>query len=324
MKAIVHRVYGSPDALGLEEVDKPTPGRGEVLIRVRAAGVNPLDWHFMRGLPYAVRMLAGWRQPKDTRFGQDVAGEIEALGADVKQFNVGDRVFGTCRGAFAEFACGSERTFTRKPENVTFEEAAAAPIAALTALQTLRDKGRIEAGHKVLVNGAAGGVGTFAVQIAKSLGAEVTGVCSATNLGMVQSIGADHVVDYAREDFSQSARRYDVILDCVANHSLAAYRRCMNPEGRYVSVGRLDGGGRWMMGALWSGFAAAAHSSVGGKRFLSIFAKINKQDLESLQELLRTGRVKPVIDRCYGLQEVAEAIRYVERRHARGKVMIRP
>ena len=253
MKAIVYRDYGSPDVLKLEEVAKPAPKENEVLIRVRAAAVNPLDWHFMRGLPYLVRLIAGLGKPKDIRFGVDVAGEVEAVGSGVKELRVDDEVFGTCRGAFAEYACAAECAFVRKSENVSFEEAAAVPIAGLTALQSLRDKGRIQARHKVLVNGAAGGVGTFGVQIAKAFGAEVTGVCSTRNVEMVRSIGAERVLDYTREDFTESGQRYDVILDCVSNHSLAAYGRCLTADGRYVGAGRLDGGGRWMVGALVEG-----------------------------------------------------------------------
>jgi NADPH:quinone reductase-like Zn-dependent oxidoreductase len=322
MKAIVYREYGSPDVLRLEDVEKLVPRENEVLIKVRAAGVNPLDWHFMRGLPYVVRLVAGLGKPNDIRLGVDVAGEVEAIGSGVEQLHVGEAVFGTCRGAFAEYACAAESALVRKPDNVTFEEAAAVPIAGLTALQSLRDKGRIRTGQKVLVNGAAGGVGTFGVQIAKSFGAEVTGVCSTRNVEMVRSIGADGVVDYRREDFTKSGQRYDVILDCVSNHSLADYKRCMNPEGRYVGAGRLDGGGRWMISALGSGLAGSAISLLGKQKFLSIFAKPNKQDLIVLQELLKSGKIKPEIDRRYRLSEVPEAIRYLEQLHARGKVVI--
>ena len=324
MKAIVYREYGPPEVLKLEEMEKPTTKDKEVLIAVRAAGVNPLDWHFLRGLPYPVRLLTGFRKPKDPRFGVDVAGEVVAVGSDVRELRAGDAVFGTCRGAFAEYACALEATLTRKPENVTFEEVAAVPIAGLTALQSLRDKGRVETGHRVLVNGAAGGVGTFAVQIAKSFGSEVIGVCSTRNVEMVRSIGADRVVDYTREDFTNSGQRWDVILDCVSNHSLAVYARCMTAEGRYVALGWLDGGGRWMMGALKDGLVGSVLSLRGGQKFLSMFARINNPDLATLAELLKTGRVKPVIDRCYRLSEALEAIRYLEQLHAQGKVLIRP
>lgn len=323
MKAIVYREYGSPDVLKLEDVEKPAPKNKEVLIKVRAAAVNPLDWHFLRGLPYLVRIVAGLGKPKDIRLGVDVSGEVEAVGSGVRELRAGDAVFGACRGAFAEYACGPESGFVRKPENVTFEEAAAAPIAGLTALQSLRDKGGIQAEQRVLVNGAAGGVGTFAVQIAKSFGAEVTGVCSTRNVEMVRSIGADRVVDYTREDFTKTGQRYDLILDCVANHSLAEYKRALNPGGRYVGAGRLDGGGRWMISGLASGLMAFVVSRLGRQKFLSIFAKANQQDLDALQDLLKSGKIKPVIDRSYRLSEVPEAIRYLEKLHARGKVAIR-
>src|SRR5207253_1519474 len=235
MKAIVYRNYGSPDVLRLEEIEKPTAGDDEILIKVRAAAVNPLDLLF-RGTSYMVRMITGLRKPKDTRLGVDVAGQVEAVGRNVTQFKLGDAVFGTCKGAFAEYVCTSESALVLKPDNVTFEQAASVPIAALTALQGLRlgglgDKGQIQAKHKVLINGASGGVGTFAVQIAKSFGANVTGVCSTSNVDMVRSIGADHVIDYTQEDFTKRGQRYDLILDCVANHSLSAFRRILNPKG---------------------------------------------------------------------------------------------
>ena len=322
MKAIVYREYGPPDVLKLEEVKKPAPAEKEVLIRVRAAAMNPLDWHFMRGLPYLVRLMTGLVKPKDIRFGVDVAGEVEAVGDGVQELQVGAAVFGTCRGAFAEYVCAAESAVVRKPENLSYEEAAAVPIAGLTALQCLRDKGLVQAGQKVLVNGAAGGVGTFGVQIAKAFGAEVTGVCSTRNVEMVRSIGADHVVDYTREDFTKSGVKYDVILDCVTNHSLAEYKRCMTVEGRHVGAGRLDGGGRWMIGALASSLAASAHLLVGKQKFLSIFAKANQKDLLTLHGLLQSGKIRPVIDRQFRLSEVPEAIRYLEQLHARGKVVI--
>ncbi|HVM94440.1 MAG TPA: NAD(P)-dependent alcohol dehydrogenase [Terriglobales bacterium] len=322
MKAIVYREYGAPEVLKLEEVGKPAPGEKDVLIRVRAAAVNPLDWHFMRGLPYLIRLMTGLAKPKDARFGVDVAGEVEATGSGVKALRAGEAVFGTCRGACAEYACGAEVAFVQKPVNVTFEEAAAVSIAGLTALQSLRDKGQVQAGQRVLVNGAAGGVGTFGVQIAKALGAEVTGVCSARNVELVRSIGADHMVDYTREDFTKGGVKYDVILDCVSNHSLAEYKRCMTAEGRHVGAGRLDGSGRWMLGVIGSSLAASAHSLMGRQKFLSIFAKVNQRDLVVLQGLLADEKIKPVIDRRYGLSEVPEAIQYLEQLHARGKVVI--
>src|SRR5436309_4714358 len=241
MKAIVYRNYGSPDVLRLEEIEKPTAGDDEILIKVRAAAVNPLDLLF-RGTSYMVRMITGLRKPKDTRLGVDVAGQVEAVGRNVTQFKPGDAVFGTCKGAFAEYVCTSESALVVKPDNVTFEQAASVPIAAITALQGLRlgglgNKGHIQPGQKVLINGASGGVGTFAVQIAKPFGADVTGVCSTRSVDMVRSIGADHVIDYTREDFIHSGLRYDLMFDCVGNHSLSACGSVMSPRGIYVAVG---------------------------------------------------------------------------------------
>jgi NADPH:quinone reductase-like Zn-dependent oxidoreductase len=319
MKAIVYHDYGSADVLGVEEVQKPTAGDHEVLIRVRAASVNPLDWHFMRGKPYLLRMAAGLRKPKITRLGVDVAGDIESVGWNVTQFKPGDEVFGSARGAFAEYVCASERALVVKPSGVTFEQAASVPVAAATALQGLRDKGRIQPGQKVLINGAAGGVGTFAVQIARSFGADVTAVCSTRNVDMVRSIGADHVIDYTREDFTRSGRRYDLILDMVGNHSLSACRRALTSKGVYVSVGGQVGD--------WIGLPAdllklLVASWVGSQKMAPMLAKLNQGDLAILCELMEAGKVTPVIDRRYSLSEVPEAIRYLEEGHARGKVVI--
>jgi NADPH:quinone reductase-like Zn-dependent oxidoreductase len=320
VRAIVFYNYGSPEVLQCEEVEKPSAGDDEVLIRVRAASVNPYDWHFMRGTPYFIRIISGLRKPKITRPGVDVAGRVEAVGRNVTQFKPGDDVFGVCRGAFAEYACGSESTLVRKPDNVTFEQAAAVPIAAFTALQGLRDKGQIQPEQKALINGAAGGVGTFAVQIAKSFGAEVTGVCTTRNVDMVRSIGADQVIDYTQEDFTRNRQRYDLILDCVGNHTLLACRRVLNPKGIYVGVGGPSG--RWMIGALASGIAAAVLSRFVSQKLAMVLAKANKQDLIIMHELIKAGKVTPVIDRRYKLSEVPEAIRYLEQGHARGKVVI--
>ena len=237
MKAVVYYNYGSPGVLRCEEIAKPTPGDDEVLIEVRAASVNPLDWHFMRGTPYFIRLMLGLRKPKLPRLGVDVAGLVEAAGRNVTQFKPGDRVFGSCRGAFAEYVCTSQAALAVKPDNVTFEQAASVPMAALTALQAFRDKGHIQPGQKVLINGAAGGVGTFAVQIARSFGAEVTGVCSTRNVDMVRSLGADRVIDYTQGDFTGNGQQYDVILDLIANHSLSACRRILNPKGTYIAAG---------------------------------------------------------------------------------------
>jgi NADPH:quinone reductase-like Zn-dependent oxidoreductase len=320
MKAIVYSRYGSPDVLRCEEIEKPTAGDGEVLIRVRAASVNPFDWHLMRGMPYFLRIVAGLRQPKETRLGVDVAGEVEATGKKVTSFKAGDEVFGACHGALAEYARTPESALVTKPDSVTFEQAAAAPLAALTALQGLRDEGQIRPGQKVLINGAAGGVGTFAVQIAKSFGADVTGVCSTRNLDMVRSIGADRVVDYTREDFTRSAQRYDLILDAVGNHSLSACRRVLNPTGNYVAVGGPSG--RWMIGFLARVIAAPVLSRLVSQKLSIVMTRPSQEDLATVRDLLAAGRVTPVIDRRYELSEVPAAIRYLEAGHARGKVVI--
>lgn len=324
MKAIVYEGHGPPDTLRLEEVEKPAPAGGEVLIRVRAASVNPLDWRLMRGGPYLVRALFGLhalvtRAPKLKRAGVDLAGVVESVGGSVTQFRPGDEVFGSCRGTFAEYACAPESRLALKPPNVTFEQAAAVPVAALTALQGLRDKGRIRPGQKVLVNGAAGGVGTFAVQIAKSFGAEVTGVCSTRNVEMVRSIGADDAIDYAREDFTEGARRYDLILDCISNHTLSACGRVLNPEGALVLAGVKD-----VRAILPRMLGAPLLSRLGRRKFVVFMARILKDDLNVMRELMEAGKVAPVVDRRYGLGETAEAVRYLEAGHARGKVVVTP
>ncbi|MGA2902860.1 MAG: NAD(P)-dependent alcohol dehydrogenase [Candidatus Korobacteraceae bacterium] len=320
MKAIVYYNYGPPDVLKYEEIEKPTAGDDEVLVRVRAASVNPLDWHFMRGTPYFLRIMTGLRRPKVTRLGVDVAGQVEVVGRNVTQFKPGDDVLGTCRGAFAEYACTSESALVMKPDNVTFEQAASVPIAAFTALQGLRDKGQIQPGQKVLINGAAGGVGTFAVQIAKSLGADVTAVCSTRNGDMVRSIGADRVIDYTQKDFTKSGQLYDLIFDCVGNHSLLACRRVLNPKGIYIAVGGPSG--RWMIGPLAGMITAPVLSRFVSQNFVTFIAKPSKEDLTILCDLIEAGKVTPVIDQCYRLSEVPEAIRYLEEGHARGKVVI--
>jgi NADPH:quinone reductase-like Zn-dependent oxidoreductase len=320
MKAIVYYQYGSPDVLKCAEIAKPSPGDDEVLIRVRAASVNPYDYHFMRGTPYLVRIAAGVRKPKDKRLGTDVAGQVEAVGRNVTQIKPGDEVFGLCKGAFAQYACTPESKLGMKPENATFEQAAAVPIAAFTALQGLRDKGHIRPGHKVLINGAAGGVGTFAVQIAKSFGADVTGVCSTRNVDMVRSIGADRAIDYTRKDFTNGTQRYDLILDCIGNHSLSAFRRVLNPEGTYIIVG--GPADRWMIGFLARLIKALVLSRFVSQKLVMVGAKSSKEDLAVLHDLMKVGKVTPVIDRQYRLGEVPDAIRYLEEGHARGKVVI--
>jgi NADPH:quinone reductase-like Zn-dependent oxidoreductase len=318
VKAIVYHRYGSPDVLECEEIEKPIPRDDEVLIKVRAASVNPLDWHFMRGMPYFVRLMTGLRKPKITRLGVDVAGQVDAVGRNVTQFKPGDEVFGACRGAFGEFVCTSESALVVKPDNVTFEQAASVAVAALTAIQGLRDKGQIRPGQKVLINGAAGGVGTFAVQIAKSFGADVTAVCSTRNVDMVRSIGADRVIDYTQEDFTRGTQRYDLIFDLVATHSLPAYRRVLTPNGTCV----LAGGPTKVRSILTLAFEVLVLSRFVSQNFVMFVAKLNKEDLTILRDLMEAGKVTPVIDRRYKLSEVPQAIRYLEEGHARGKVVI--
>ena len=320
MKAIVCRKYGSPDVLKCEEIEKPTAGDDEILIKVRAASVNPLDWHLMRGTPYIGRIMTGLRKPKITRPGVDVAGGVEAVGRNVTQFKPGDNVFGSCRGAFAEYACTSESALVMKPDNVTFEQAASAPVAAFTALQGLRDKGQIQPGQKVLINGAAGGVGTFTVQVAKWFGADVTGVCSTRNVDLVRSIGADRVIDYTQQDFTESGERYDLIFDLVANHSLLACRRVLNPKGRYIGAGVLSGVSMIGLPARW--ITVLVLSRFVSQKFVMFMARRSKEDLTIMRELMEAGKVTPVIDKRYRLSEVPEAIRYLAEGHARGKVVI--
>ena len=320
MKAIVYRCYGSPDVLALEEVAKPTPEDNEVLIKVKAASVNPLDWHYMRGSPYLMRLGTGIGAPEDTRLGVDFAGTVEAVGEMVTRFKTGDEVFGGRTGAFAEYVIiPDDRALVLKPDNITFEQAASVPIAGITALQALRDKGQIKPGQKVLINGASGGVGTFAVQIAKSAGAEVTGVCSTRNIEMVRSIGADHVIDYTKEDYTESDERYDLIIDNVGNRSLSANRRVMTDEGIFVMVGGSKGD--WI-GPLMRPVKAMMLSPFVDQEFILILATMNRDDLATLSELMQAGKVVPVLDRSYQLSDVPDAIRYSEEGHARGKIVI--
>jgi NADPH:quinone reductase-like Zn-dependent oxidoreductase len=320
MKAIVYHEYGSADVLKCEEIEEPVPKDDEVLIKVRAASVNPLDWRLMKGEPAILRIFFGLRKPRLGRPGVDAAGEVEAVGPNVTQFKPGDEVFGACRGALAEYACTAESKIAIKPDNVTFEQAASADVAGLTALQGLRDKGKIQPGSKVLVNGAAGGVGTFAVQIAKSFGADVTGVCSTRNIEMVRSIGADTVVDYTKEDFTKLPQRYDVILDCVGNHSFSACRRILNSDGRFVMVGAPHDAS--VMGLLAQMIEALLLSLFVSQKAVMFIAKSSQDDLTLLGELIATGKLKPVIDKSYSLSEAADAVRHVEEGHARGKVLI--
>lgn len=319
MKAIVYYSYGSPDVLEFIEVEKPVPKDDEVLIKVRAASVNPLEWHFMRGKPYFMRLMGiGLLKPKNNILGVDIAGRVEAVGRNVKRFQPGDEVFGGSNsgGGYADYACVDEDRLAPIPGGTTFEEAAAIPIAAITALQGLRDKGEIQSGQKVLINGAGGGVGTFAVQIAKSFGAEVTGVCSTEKLEMVSSLGADRVIDYTQEDFTENGERYDLIFDAAAYRLISDYKRALSPNGIYVMIG---GSMSLMFRIMFSG---PWLSMTGSKKFFVLMAKITDKDLVFLKELFEAGKVKSIIDRRYPLSEVAEAIRYLEEGHARGKVVI--
>ncbi len=317
MKAVVRHRYGSPDVLECEEVEKPTARDDEVLLRVRAVSVNPLDWRTLRGDPFVIRLMGGGLlKPKTRILGVDVAGQVEAVGRNVREFQPGDAVFGASDyGGFAEWVCAREDRLVRKPPGTSFEEAAAVPVAAVSALQGLRDKGRIQRGQQVLINGASGGVGTFAVQIAKAFEAEVTGVCSTRNLDMVRSIGADHVVDYTREDFTRMGKRYDLILDAAAYRPISDYRRALNPEGIYVLIGG-------SMARLFQLLLLGPWYSMTGSKMGVTMARITKTDLLVLKEFLESGKVVPVIDRRYPLSGVADALRYLEEGHARGKVVI--
>jgi NADPH:quinone reductase-like Zn-dependent oxidoreductase len=321
MKAIVYCDYGSAN-LKLEDIAKPVPNDNQVLVKVRAASVNPYDWHFIEGTPKIMRLGVGLRKPKDTRLGGDVAGQIEAVGKNVTQFKPGDEVFGLCNGAFAEY-CLARSKVTLKPANISFEQAASVPVAAITALQGLRDQAKIQPGQKVLINGASGGVGTFAVQLAKSFGAEVTGVCSTRNVDMVRSLGADHVIDYTKEDFTKSADRYDAILDNVANRSLSECRSVLTPNGKYVLIG---GGGvneQGVFGIMMRPLKAMVLSKFVDQQMGMMMADANQNDLTLLADMMQSGKVKPVIDRTYkSLSQIPEAIRYLEEGHARGKVVI--
>jgi NADPH:quinone reductase-like Zn-dependent oxidoreductase len=320
VKAIVYTKYGSPDVLELKEVEKPTPKDDEVLIKVHAAAVNAGDWHLLRGVPFLVRLMSGVLKPKNRILGADIAGRVEAVGRNVKQFRPGDEVFGDLSGCgfggFAEYVCARENALASKPASMTFEEAAAVPSAGVTALQALREKGQIQLGQKVLINGASGGVGTFAVQIAKSFGAEVTGVCSTRNVDMVRSIGADQVIDYTQEDFTKNGQRYDLIMAVNGYHPISAYKRALSPRGMYVMTG---GANAQMFQAMLLG---PWISMTGRKKMGNVLKKSNQKDLVFMKELLEASKVVPVIDRRYPLSEVAEALRYVEEGHAKGKAVI--
>jgi NADPH:quinone reductase-like Zn-dependent oxidoreductase len=320
MKAILCPTYGSPDVLILADVDKPRPTENELLVEIHAASANPLDWHRMRGAPFLVRAVGGLQKPKNSQLGADIAGVVAEVGSGVTQFKLGDEVFGSIgAGSFAEYAVARESALVLKPANISFEAAAAVPVAAITALQGLRDAGHIQPGRKVLINGASGGVGTFAVQLAKYFGADVTGVCSTRNLELVRSIGADRVIDYTREDFTKNDRRYDLILDTPANHSASEYARALNPRGQCVMAGFSSLRHLFIQSILMGSLL----SKTGDKKIgLMSTAKVNQADLAFLAGLLADVKVVPVIDRCYPLTQTADAIRYLEAGHARGKVVI--
>ena len=324
MKAVVDTNDGSPDVLESRDVKKPVPNDDQVLVKVRAVSLNPLDWHYMEGTPYIMRAMGtGLRKPKSPRLGVDLAGQVEAVGKNVTQFKPGDEVFGTGGGAaFAEYVCARKIRLVLKPANITFEQAAAVPIAALTALQSLRDNGKVQPGQKVLINGASGGVGTFAVQIAKSFGAEVTGVCSGRNVEMVRSIGADHVIDYTKEDFTKGDERYDVILDNVGTQPLSGFRRALKPKGICVMIGGggpNDGG---LIGPLARPVKALLLSPFISQKMGMMMAEIRQEDLTIMRDLMEAGKVTPVVDRTYPLSQVREAMKYLEAGHARGKVIL--
>ena len=320
MQSIVYRCYGSPDVVQLETVEKPSPTGNDVLIRVNAAGVNPYDWHYMRGSPYIMRLMSGIGTPNDTRLGVDFAGTVEAVGPDVTRFAPGDEVFGGWSGAFGEYVMMPEdRAVVHKPANVSFAEAAAVPIAAITALQAVRDAGNAGAGKKVLINGASGGVGTYAVQIAKSLGAEVHGVCSTRNVDMVTALGADRVFDYKKENYTESGEMYDAIIDNVGNHSFGDNRRVMNPDGVLVMVGGMPGD--WL-GPLMRPLSALIIDPMVSQELSPFLAELNQEDMQVLADLMADGAVKSVLDRSYPLADTAEAIRYSESGRARGKIII--
>jgi NADPH:quinone reductase-like Zn-dependent oxidoreductase len=321
MRAMVYRCYGSPDVIRQESVAKPAAAPGRVLVRVAAASVNPLDWHYLKGEPYFVRAMIGVGSPEDVRLGVDYAGTVEAVGPGVDRFKVGDEVFGGAAGAFAEYVTVREGgSIARKPPNVTFEQAAAVPIAAVTALQALRDAGQLQPGQHVLINGASGGVGTFAVQIARQMGAKVTGVCSTRNLAMVREIGAEEVIDYTHEDFTRRGNRYDLIIDNIGNHSQFEYRRILKPTGRAVIVGGIDCG--VCLGPLLTWIGRLVVTPLVSQKQVGILASLEQKDLEILADWLGQGRIRAVIDRTYPLSGVPAALAYLEQGHARGKVVI--
>ena len=320
MKAVVHREFGSPDVLRYEEVEAPLAGAGEVVIRVRAASGNPLDWKLLKGVPRLARLLSRRRKDGFMVPGRDVAGVVESAGANVTRFTPGVEVFGACHGAFAELARAPVRALAVKPAGVSFEQAASIPIAGLSALQAVRDRGKLQPGQKVLVNGASGGVGSFAVQIARWIGGSITGVCSTRSVELVQSLGADRVVDYTQQDFAQSERDYDLVVDCVGNRSLSECRRVLRPGGRCILVGASDSLG--VLGILGRILGALCFSPFSSRKIVVFIAKPNPEDLALLADLMATGKIRAVIDRTYPLAETAEALRYLQGQHPRGKVVV--
>jgi NADPH:quinone reductase-like Zn-dependent oxidoreductase len=323
MKGWVHRCYGGPDIVQYEDLPKPVPADDEVIVKVRAASVNPLDWHYMRGKPYVMRMMgSGVGSPKDPLLGVDFAGVVESVGKSVTKFKPGDEVFGGRDGAFSEYVRVREsRNIVMKPANISFEEAAAVPIAAITALQAVRDSGKLKAGEKMLVNGASGGVGTYAVQIAKALGAEVTGVCSGRNVELVRSLGADQVIDYTREDFTKGAVKYDLIVDNVTTHPLSDYRRVLTDTGRFVIIGSRNDGD--YLGPMADVLKAKAYDPFVSQEFGFMMSSMKPEDLTTLRDMLAAGKIHAVIDRTYKFSEVPEALRYLETGRARGKVVVK-
>jgi len=318
MKAVIFEKYGSPDVLELKEVPRPTPNDGQVLVKIHAASVNPLDWHRLRGAPIVVRFSGGLLKPKNPKLGADIAGHVEAIGRSVTQFQVGDAVWGEIgTGGLAEYVCVAESHLALKPASLSFEQVAAVPVAALTALQALREHGQLQAGQHVLINGASGGVGTFAVQLARVFGAEVTAVCSTRNVEMVQALGADHVIDYTKEKPTQNKQQYDLIVDNVGNFSVGDYKKLLKPGGTAVVVGFTT-----MRRMLQVIILGGISSKFGDKKIGSMLAQPRQEDLQFLNEVLETGKVTPVIDKCYPLPETAAALRYLEEGHARGKVVV--
>ncbi len=319
MKAIVYSAYGTADVLKMADVEKPAPADNEVLVKIRAASINAPDWRVMSGRPSVMRLMFGLRKPK-IRPGIDMAGEVEAVGKNVTQFKPGDAVFGVCKGSFAEYACQTQARLAAKPENITFEQAAATPVCGFTALQGFRDYGHLQSGQRVLMNGASGGVGTFAVQIAKALGANVTAVCSTHNVDMVRSLGADRVIDYTQADFTKETQTYDIIFEHAGNHSATAYKRILNPSGISVMAGVPHN--MSLLGLMKHMMTALALSRLGKQKFVPFIAKANQTDLVTLAEMMAAGKITPTIDKTYPLSETAEAMRYVDTGHARAKVVI--